>query len=261
VSLRSNSTSDTLEAAARPTSFATFTLMGYACIVSDTNFGSGPRQVIVSMFDTATVDAIVYLDWDDAGGAHMALGNYPPGSVGANFASRPSIGDWFHWYITFNNGVSNYKAGWARAQDAYVTVDAGATLSVGSGVPNHLTYGNYSFTDNNSDIRWANLRAWNAALSDNEIAWERFSSVAIRRANLVFDVPGDSATLAEALKDFSGAGATMTQANLSADPDAPPTFDLFHSAQNWGKFAAAAGASRVNPFVGKFGFPLRGKFG
>lgn len=207
-------------AGATPSVFSAFTLCGMCLVISDVATGINVRQIIVAMCDIDMVDDPVFLDWDGNNTNTMLIGSYqPPNYAEATFASRPAVGEWFHFYVRCSGaGTAQLEAGWAKPTDAaYVT--AASDMFIGTLIPHVLRYARYTFTSD-SNMRFSHLRAWNSKLTDAEIALERWSDRAVKLP-VVFDVPADGPTTTLAALDYSGAAANLTLTTTTIADNAP----------------------------------------
>lgn len=226
MSLRRSTGSDTLDGVS-PSAVTAFTICGKSYILSDRGVVD---QYIVNLSAGAGADIIAGMYWQDASAAGMRVISWDGSTTNANgFASAPGVGEWFHWYLRCSgSGAGLLQGGWASETADYVTI---TTTLPSVLTPTILHIGTSTF-GGWLNARMTHVRAWNAALTDNELAWERFNDTAVRTANLIFDCPMTEGTTAQAVKDYSGLGNNASQTGVLVE-DNGPMDDILHPSSSF----------------------------
>jgi len=150
---------------------------------------------------------------------------------GANYGSgEPAITTWF--YIALTNNGTNAKLYWYNTSFALV----GSVLSIGSnsftGTTSEVNVLRESLYSTWANARCAQVRVWDAVLSQSEIAAECASSTIVRTSNINTAFEDDPAT------DVSGNSRPWTTSGITVDAsDYPPNY--------------AGGATTINPYVAR----------
>jgi hypothetical protein len=210
--------------------WASFTVCGWA---KANSYTAGVEQVL---FQFAPVGAVSgaggSLDIENGGGV-ASLGFWNGSSFNSGtFASRPSAGEWFFWYV---RGVSTssggLQAGWRRAGDA-AFVTTSATLNTYSAWAQWWLYGHSSISGKVSNGLGARVKTWGVALSDAELLAEMLASSPVKTANIDSFLPLDNSSSSTWGTDQSGAGHNWTVSSTPTfDSARPPTaFSLTASA-------------------------------
>jgi len=119
-----------------------------------------------------------------------------------NEANRPLTSGniatgWNHITLTANSTIVR---GIVQEPDGTILFNSAPVTTF---TPNFLRFGGCTF-DENANGSIAGIKAWNAPLSDDEIALERTSLSPVRTANLIAWVPANSDSIKDSLVDYSG---------------------------------------------------------
>lgn len=175
MSIRIDDSGDDLRRTANLPDESACTIAGWAYIVTDR--GASTYQTL------AGIEGVVAGTWNVLywEGSSEAM-RIESGSGGANFASRPATGEWFFFALVTSSGAGNCRGYWSGANSN--TFNTQTTTTQASTV-DLLTIGN------DSGLRWAsarfaNIKCWNAALSQADLELEKWSYAPKRYANLNF---------------------------------------------------------------------------
>ena len=117
-----------------------------------------------------------------------------------NAASGPSLNTWYHIALVIRSGASNNLEMWVNGTQVVV-----ASAAAVSGITN-IRIG----TSSNTDAAMTGLKAWNAALTGDEIKAE-MSAMRPMRAGCVLWAPMIVDENGSSWRDLSGNGRTMTE--------------------------------------------------
>jgi hypothetical protein len=194
------------------------TACGWCQIVSDTGSGSQPVYAATRTYGT---NLDVMLSWEfDSDPGNMYISSFNGvGETRSVFASRPSTGDWFFWYVIVATGANGIQAGWRRLDDAsYVTAAVTTQTTTATGA---IRLGNDGFSQW-ADSRLGAFKLWSTSLALAEVEAERLSFAPQRTANLVQWSPMVDAAKANCLLDFSGNGNNFTESGTLTVEGGPP---------------------------------------
>lgn len=196
-----------------------FTAMGWGYQVIDRGTNTG--QTIFTASRAIGTNADVYLNWEDTTEA-MWLGSWDGASTNeSSFASRPSLLQWFHWYVVcYGTGANDLVGGW-RSPGSSIYVSTSLQLapnSSGTGDARIGAYGAAAW----GNIRLAAYKQYNATLIESEILAESFYYMPVRFANLAACVPIIAGTAALGITDYSANGADFTNNGSLTIEEAPP---------------------------------------
>jgi hypothetical protein len=210
--------------------WASFTVCGWA---KANSYTAGVEQVL---FQFAPVGAVGgaggSLDIENGGGV-ASIGFWNGSSFNSGtFASRPSAGEWFFWYVrAASTSAGGLQAGWRRSSDsAFVT--AAATLNTYSAWNQWWLFGHSTISPKALVGLGARVKTWGVALSDAELLAEMLASSPVKTANIDSFLPLDNSSSSTWGTDQSGAGHNWTVSSTPTfDSARPPTaFSLTASA-------------------------------
>jgi hypothetical protein len=214
-SLRVDSDTDVIQRTANLPSTTAVTMMGYAQRVSNRSSSTLP-QILVKLQDATNANSYS-LTWAGLDGLQLwkRTANV---SNQTNFTYEPAIGEWFAFAITASGTGAGQHKGFVWPLDT-LTVEEQSTTGI-SFTPSYMTYGTHPTAATNwADVRLANIRVWDAALTQAELEAELFKPAPVRTANL------NTAWVDDGI-DISGNGRNWTItdtsfAQLSPFPVAP----------------------------------------
>jgi hypothetical protein len=232
-SLRVDSDTDVLQRTANLPSTTAFTLMGYAQRVSNRS-GSTLPQILCKLQDATNANSYS-LTW--AGLDGLQLWKRTGGvSNQTNFTYEPAIGEWFAFAITASGTAAGTHKGYVWPLDTLA-----AEVQSTSGIaftPSFMTVGTHPSTATNwADVRLANVRAWDTALSQAELEAELLTQAPVRTANL------NTAWVDDGV-DISGNGRNWTITDTTFSPLSPyPIAPFYKSSPLTGTIDNAVGLS------------------
>lgn len=215
-----------------------FTAMCIGRINSDT--GSGTQLIISRSFASDDGIALYYDNSADQSAAlwflDLGLGGAEQGAFGTRIPLNTLC------LFAFTSSTSNVTGYYKNLEDASAAMQSASTTNPisGQGATLHMSI---SSNANGADQTVMNWRVWEGVLTAEELQTEAFSTFAVRRTGLKWDVPFDDGDITETWPDFSGNGynpenqAGGTPTNV-ANP--PGMFDVVH---DWAamRFVTAAG--------------------
>lgn len=162
------------------------TVMGWCYVVSDRAANTG--QPVFNATETYGTDADVYFNWEASTEA-MRIGSYNPtnGDSSAIFASRPSVGAWFHWYVQIASGASQLVAGWRADGAAAYTTAAGTLRALATGTVG-MRLGNDGL-GSWGDMRHAAFKLYDGVLPEEAILYESYVASPRRTTALLMACP------------------------------------------------------------------------
>jgi hypothetical protein len=192
-----------------PTSIA-FTIAGFVYV----NTISTVFQIFASLNDTADAN-FISIGFTQTVGNALSLFTHGGAS---DFPSRPPTGEWVFFAITNNN--TNAVGYWARLNAAtFVSI---SRASPSSFTPTFLSIGSDN-VDEFADVRLANVKVWNRALTSAELLREKtigrpYDATSINLFSPLAG-PGD-------VRDYSGNGRNWTVVGTALQQVAGPPIGL-----------------------------------
>lgn len=153
------------------------------------------------------------LYWEGGTDGSMAISS---GAAETNLASRPALNTWFFWALTSTTAGAGSLIGYWSAVNSSTFVSASTTGQAMT--PNLLIIGNDS-VGSWLNGRFANIKVWDAVLTQTELEQEKWSVRPRRFANLHLWAP---CRIASELFDYSGNGRTLTATGTLTTEDGPP---------------------------------------
>ena len=128
---------------------------------------------------------ILYGDFDTT----MYLGGYNGGTgVSMAFASKPAVDRPFFAYIIIEGtGANQYRGGWAYCDDASAFVTVSGALPTLCTTPTKWSLNDrdaYGDANTWADMEYSHFWVSEAVLTDDELAWERYSTLPCRAYSL-----------------------------------------------------------------------------
>jgi len=196
-----------------------FTAMGWGYQVSDR--GTNTTQSIFTGTRAIPTNADTFLNWEEVTEI-MQIGSWD--SVTTNrgaLASRPSLGTWFHWYVTCSgSGANELKGAW-RPAGSSIYVSATTTLapnSTGTGLARIGAYSASSW----GNIRLAAYKQYSTALSEINILTESFYYLPVQFVNLTQCSPILASSVSNGTLDYSANGNNFTSSGSPTIEEGPP---------------------------------------
>jgi len=213
VAIFSDSDSNYLQRAA-PWSSITSLTMVYWCRPRTADAWKCPMAVDYDTNNTLYIETDNTPYWhmyESSAGGDIDVALTGLGSVTAN--------TWYFLAVTFEGSIGCVVYG-ATVDGPIVSVGSSAHTSLHASSDIHI--GRNSYVSEFFDGRIAHVKIWDAALSAEEVAQERWSARPRRMADLKAWYPLIGATAAECLADYSPNGLTLSQVGSPTVEDGPP---------------------------------------
>lgn len=211
MAIRIDASGDVLRRTTGLPSDTLFTIAGWARLVSDK---TGYYRYFAGIEDAVSSSGYFkIIGWTALDSFEIAANG-----ASASFSTSPSNGQWFYFAISCNGtGTGNFKGYWITADGATVYTASSTPAAFTEAV---LEIGNDSWDEWNN-MRFAAIKVWDAALTQDEIRQEQFTILPKRTADLhawwpMFPGSGERA------RDYSGNGKDLTEVGTLSDEDPPP---------------------------------------
>lgn len=196
-------------------SITNFTLLGKSYVVSDRT--SSHSQHFFSMSSTLQNNGfairMVYGDFSD----NLTLFTYDGTAnrfvdISAG-AARPATGRWILWYCKCaGTGANQLEAGWGYCDSTAAMTTGQLQLAALNTDVVRIEIGNLAgqATEFWGDMRHQYIGLFDTVWTAAQLNRQRYRRAMVNKASVNFWIPGVDATLANAVKDFSGNGRDLS---------------------------------------------------